>query len=298
MTGSAPVGAVAVVGTGRMGAAMADRIAAAGLPLTVFNRTRATAVQVAASLATAAEVPVAGTAREAAAAADVVVVSLADDAAVLSAYRGEDGLAAGLRPGAVVLDTSTIDPQTVTAVGPLVEERGAALLDTPVSGSVSLVRSGELTVMAGGDAAALERARPVLDTFAARVFHVGGQGAGATMKLAVNSVLHGLNQALAEALVLAEKAGVTRPAAYEVLAASAVAAPYVRYKRESFENPDTTPVAFSLDLARKDLDLVLALAGRVEARMDQAAANRRTVGDAVAAGYGDRDLSALAAFLG
>ena len=166
-----------------------------------------------------------------------------------------------------------------------------------MSGSVSTVEAGQLTIMAGGDPEVLERARPVLDPLAKQVFHVGGLGSGAVMKLTVNSVLHGLNLALAEGLVLAERAGVARDTAYEVFAASAVAAPFVHYKREAFEHPGQTPVAFSLDLVEKDLDLILALAGETGAAMEQAATNRRVVQAAVAAGLGDHDLSELATYL-
>ncbi len=154
-----------------------------------------------------------------------------------------------------------------------------------------------MTALVGGDAEALERARPVLATFASRILHLGPQGAGATMKLVVNSVIHGLNQALAEALVLAERAGVDRTAAYDVLAASAVAAPFVAYKRESYVNPDSAGVAFALDLVAKDLRLIGALATSVGARMPQMAANAEVVSTAVAEGYGERDMSALAALL-
>jgi 3-hydroxyisobutyrate dehydrogenase-like beta-hydroxyacid dehydrogenase len=284
---------VAVVGAGRMGGAMVSTLRRAGLEVVVYNRTRAKAEAVAG----ASGARVGGTAAEAAADAGVVLSSLADDAAVEAAYGGPQGVAAGLRPGAVVLESSTIDPRTVHGLRPLVEERGAALLDAPVSGSVALVERGELTVMVGGDAAALERARPVLDALAAKILHVGDLGAGATMKLVVNAVLHGLNLALSEGLVLAERAGVARTAAYEVLASSAVAAPFVHYKRAAFEHPAETPVAFSLDLAAKDLDLALGLAGRAGASMEQAATNRRVVRAAIAAGMGGADLSALAVYL-
>jgi len=284
---------VAVVGTGRMGGTMVGTLRRAGTEVVVFNRTRAKADEVARS--SGAEV--AGSAREAVRGAQVVLSSLADDAAVEAAYAGPDGLAAGLASGAVVCETSTIHPRTLEVVGPLVVERGASLLDTPVSGSVQLLERGELTVMAGGDAAALERARPVLGLLATRIFHTGGLGTGATMKLAVNTIVHGLNLALSEALVLAEKVGVARTAAYEVFAASAVAAPFVLYKRPAYEHPDETPVAFSLDLVAKDLDLALDLASQAGATMEQAATNRRVVGAAVAAGLGGHDLSALATYL-
>ncbi|MGI5459861.1 NAD(P)-dependent oxidoreductase [Streptomyces sp. CA-249302] len=280
---------VAVIGAGRMGAAMAVRLREAGFQVTAYNRTRAKAE--------ATGAVVADSAREAVAAADVVLVSLADDRAVTQAYGGADGIAAGLRPGTVVLDTSTVAPETVTALSPLVEKTGATLLDAPVSGSVVFVEQGRLTVMVGGDATALERARPVLDVLAAHVVHLGPAGAGAAMKLAVNSLLLGLNQALAEALVLAERAGVSRESAYEVFASGAAGAPFVQYKRDAYLHPDRAVVAFTLELVAKDLDLALSLAERVGAPMQQAATNRQLVGEAMDGGLADRDLSAIAEFL-
>jgi len=284
---------VAVVGTGRMGGAMAVRLASAGHPLVVYNRTGSRADEVAADTGAT----VVGTAREAAAAADVVLVSLADDTAMTSTYQGPDGLVAGVREDAVVVETSTVHPDTVRALAPLLAARSAVLLDAPVSGSVPVVQRGELTFMVGGDPAALDRVRPILDRLASRIFHLGDQGAGATMKLAVNAIVHALNQAIAEALVLAEKAGVDRHAAYEVFTASAIAAPFVLYKRDAFEHPESTKPAFMLDLVAKDLALIDDLAGSVGARMDQLDTNRRMVQEAQAEGFGQRDLSAIADLL-
>lgn len=284
---------VAVIGTGRMGTAMVGRLAGAGHHLTVHNRTRAKAEAVAARHNAA----VAPTPREAVREADVVLVSLADDAAVRAAYGGPDGLVAGLAAGQVVADTSTVDPETLRGLEAAVVAAGAALLDTPVSGSVSTAEAGALLVMAGGDAAALERARPALEAIASRIVHLGPLGAGATMKLVVNAMVHALNGALAEALVLAEKAGLDRACAYDVIAASAVGAPFVAYKRDAYLSPEGTPVAFALNLVAKDLALADALAARVAAPMPQLATNREVVQRAVAAGLGDADLSALATLL-
>jgi 3-hydroxyisobutyrate dehydrogenase-like beta-hydroxyacid dehydrogenase len=284
---------VAVVGAGRMGAAMVGTLRRAGVDVLVFNRGRSKAEAV----AEATGATVAATAREAAAGAQVVLSSLADDAAVGATYAGGDGIVAGLQAGAVVCEASTIDPGTVQRLRPLVEDRRASLLDTPVSGSVSTVEAGQLTIMVGGDPAVLDRVRPVLDPLAKQVFHVGDLGSGAVMKLTVNSILHGLNLALSEALVLAEKAGVDRATAYEVFAASAIAAPFVHYKREAFEHPGRPPVAFSLDLVAKDLDLILHLGAEAGAQMEQAATNRKVAQAAVAAGLGAHDLSELATYL-
>lgn len=281
---------VAVIGTGRMGAAMAARIVAAGHSLTVWNRTRSRAEEVAGAR-------VADTARETVHDADVVLVSLADDEAVRAAYGGPDGLVAGLRPGAVVADTSTVAPDTVRELAADVSAAGASLIDTPVSGSVPSVRSGTILVMAGGDESAVEQARPALASFAQRIILLGPVGSGATMKLAVNAMVFGLNQTLSESLVLAEKAGVPRDLAYEVIANSAVAAPFVSYKQAAFLDPDSAPVAFALDLVAKDLDLAADLADQVDAAVPQLETNRWVVGIALAAGRGAEDLSVLAVHL-
>lgn len=284
---------VALIGTGRMGSAMVGRLVGAGHQVTVHNRTRAKAEAVAARHGAA----VAATPRDAVGGAEVVVVSLADDAAVTASYSGPDGLVAGLGAGQVVADTSTVDPETLRALGPAVGAVGATLIDTPVSGSVATVEAGALLVMSGGELAALERARPALEALANRIVHLGPLGSGATMKLVVNAMVHALNGALAEALVLAEKAGLDRAAAYDVIAASAVGAPFVAYKREAYLHPETAPVAFALKLVAKDLALAEALAARAGAPMPQLAANREVVQRALAAGLGDADLSALATLL-
>lgn len=281
---------VAVIGTGRMGAAMAVRLRAAGVAVTVYNRTRSRADDVAARCGAT----VAATARDAVASARTVLVSLADDGAADAMYAGPDGIAAGVHPAVVVADTSTVDPQTARRTAALIRQRGGAALDTPVSGSVASVARGELAVLAGGERDDLDRARPVLDQLARHVFHLGPAGSGAAMKLAVNGVVHALNQAVAEALVLAEACGIPRGSAYDVLAAGAAGAPFVQYKRAAFEHPGETPVAFTLDLVAKDLDLLTALAARMGVPLDQAAANREAVEAARRDGLGAHDMSAIA----
>ncbi|HEX5630155.1 MAG TPA: NAD(P)-dependent oxidoreductase [Acidimicrobiia bacterium] len=288
-----PVESIAVIGVGRMGAAMAGTLGRAGFRVTVWNRSPKRAREVAA----ATDATVSQTPAEAAAGTDLSLTSLADDAAVEAVYLGEDGIVSGIRPGGLALDTSTIDPETVQRVGAAVDAAGAGFLDAPVSGSVSTVEKGGLTIMVGGDPDLIPRVQPVLDALATRVIPIGSRGSGAAAKLAVNSLVHGLNVALSEALVLAERAGVDRTTAYEVFASGAAGAPFVQYKRAAYENPDTTPVAFSLDLVAKDLELITALGGRVGAPQAQAETGLAIVRAAVAAGMGDADLSALAVYL-
>ena len=284
---------VAVIGTGRMGGAMAGTISRAGFDTVLWNRDAAKAQRVAEAIGA----PVAASAAEAASKADVVLTSLADDAALERVYLGPEGIVEGIGADAVAVDTSTVDPRSIHAVGAVVDEAAAGFLDCPVSGSVSLVEAGTLTIMAGGDAEVLERARPVLEALAARVIHVGGRGAGAATKLAVNDLVLGLNLALSEALVLAERAGVDRETAYEVFASGAGGAPFVQYKREAYEHPEDAAVAFSLDLVAKDLQLITGLGERVGAPMPQATTGLDVVRDAIANGLGARDISAIAVYL-
>ena len=221
---------VAVLGAGRMGSAMAERLSGRDVAVVVYNRSSDRAHELAERIGAR----VAGTPAEAAAGADVVISMVADDDAVQALYEGPDGVPAGIGPGAVAVDMSTVLPDTIRSIAPSVRACGAGVLDAPVSGSVGSMLTGELTIMAGGDAADLERARPVLDRLAKRVFHMGELGAGAAMKLAVNTLIYGLNGAIAEGLVLAERNGIDRALAYDVLAASAAGAPFVVYKRAAF----------------------------------------------------------------
>lgn len=284
---------VAIVGTGRMGSAMAHAISRAGFDLVVHNRTRDRA----AALATQVGCRIADTPAQAAASADVVISMLADDAAVRETYEAADGLLAGAASGAVLVDMSTVRPDTVTALESAARRAGAGILDAPVSGSVQLAEAGSLTLMVGGEASDLERARPVLEAVSKAIFHMGPLGTGAAMKLAVNTVIFGLNGALAEGLVLAEAAGIDRALAYDVIAAGAAGAPYVGYKRAAFLDPDGTPVAFSLDLTDKDLGLITDYAAALGVELPQTAVNRALVRRAAAGGRGSHDFSSVAAEL-
>jgi 3-hydroxyisobutyrate dehydrogenase-like beta-hydroxyacid dehydrogenase len=276
-----------------MGGAMIGSLRREGFDVVVWNRTASKGGEV----ADAHGAEVAPTAAAAVAAAEVTLSSLADDRAVREAYLGEDGAVAGCAPGTVMLEMSTIAPDTAREMARHVEERGAAFLDSPVSGSVPVAERGELTIMVGGDADVLERVRPVLDAVSAKIFHLGPVGAGATVKLAVNALVHAIDVGLSEALVLAERAGVERSAAYDVIAAGAAGAPFVQYKRPAFEHPEDTPVAFTLDLMGKDLELILSLAREVGAPMAQAELNHELVERALASGLSGRDMSSVAVYL-
>lgn len=272
---------------------MASRIAGAGFRTVLWNRNPDKADAV----ATQTGGRVMETAAAAAAEADIVLSSLADDAAVEAVYLESDGVLAGIDPGTLAIDTSTVDPSTIVAVGHRVDATGADFLDCPVSGSVSTVEAGALTVMAGGPPELIARAEQVLEPIAKKVIRVGDRGAGAACKLAVNALVHGLNVALAEALVLAEKAGVGRDVAYEVFSSGAAGAPFVEYKRDAYLHPDDAPVAFSLDLVAKDLELITGLGDRIGVHMPQTKAGFDVVREAIESGMGSQDMSAIATLL-
>jgi 3-hydroxyisobutyrate dehydrogenase-like beta-hydroxyacid dehydrogenase len=281
---------VAVLGAGRMGAAMARTLARTGCSLVVYNRTS----ERASALSREVGARIAATPAEAASLADVSLCSVTDAAAVDELFGATDGVLAGARSGSVLVDMSTVAPSTIRSYRERAEARGIGLLDAPVSGSVALADAGQLTIMVGGDANDLERAMPALEPLAKAIHHVGPLGSGAAMKLAVNTLIFGLNTALAEGLVLAEAAGIDRARAYDVLASSAAGAPFVQYKRAAFVDPDETPPAFSLDLAAKDLDLILALAGSCGVPMPQTEINLDLVNEARENGRGALDFATVA----
>ena len=284
---------VAFVGLGRMGTPMAANVARADFPLVAHNRTRAKAEQ----LADAVGARVADTPRAAVDGADIVITMLADETALRAMADGPDGFLGGLAPGTVVIDMGTTGPSGVARLAADVAAAGGTLLDAPVSGSTATAQAGALTIMVGGPPEAVSTAMPVLQAMGERIYAVGEVGAGAAMKLAVNLVIFGLGQAVSEALVLAEAAGIDRGTAYEVFENSAVGAPMLKYRHDAFVRPESTPPAFALTLAAKDLRLIDELAQAVGADVPQSRTNLAVIKSAIAAGLADQDMAAVAVHL-
>ncbi len=286
--------AVAVLGLGRMGAAMARRLAAAGHDVAVWNRTAVSAESLALQDAD-------GRSRacpkvvDAVAGAEIVLAMLADGDVTCEVLLADDVLEA-LGPDAVVVDLGTSGVEASARLAAGFGAAGRRYVDAPVSGSVPAVEGGTLLVMASGDAADVDAARPVLSAFASSVLHVGAAGRGQVMKLAVNLAVHDLNAALSESLALAVAAGVSAEDAYDVLSRSVVGAPFVQYKRAAFLDP-STPVAMSLDLVSKDLGLIVALADSLGVPLATTRAARGHVESAQAAGWGGQDMAALGRYL-
>jgi 3-hydroxyisobutyrate dehydrogenase-like beta-hydroxyacid dehydrogenase len=269
-----------------MGLPMARNLLRAGFPLLVWNRNAERCAPVIEEGAEAVPEPVS------LAAADVVVTMLTDGRAARSVLV-ESGLLEQLQPGSVVLEMSTIGPAAVAELAGEARRHGVHLLDAPVSGSVSVAEAGQLFVMVGGDQAAYERVTTVLDAMARGHVLLGPSGAGAAMTLAVNAMIAVTNESLAESLVLAERFGIERERAYDVLAGGVLASPFLLYKRGAFLQPETEPVAFTTGLMRKDVALAEDLAAELGARLPTVAAAAGVLDDALREGLGDADFASV-----
>ena len=284
---------VGFLGLGAMGSVMAAILARIGFPLWIYNRTRSKADAVADQIGA----HIASSPSELARNVQTVFTMVSDAQALHGLYFASHGLTEGLQPGTICVEMSTIGPRAVIELEEKLRPTGCHLLDSPVSGSIALARDAGLTVMVGGLAEDLTRVRPMLDAMAKSVFHVGPVGSGAAMKLSINTIIFGLNQAVAEGLIFAESVGIARALAYDVIESSAVAAPFVHYRRDAFLQEHDVPVGFSLQLAQKDLELIEIAAGRNQAFLPQTSINRQVVSDAIAAGFGAEDVTAVASYL-
>ncbi len=250
---------VGVVGLGLMGKPMARNLLRAGFALTVYNRSRPAVDELAAEGAAAADSP-----RDIAARSDVVITMLPDGPDVAAVMRGDDGIFAGVAAGAVVIDTSTIAPAMTRALASEARERGVGFVDAPVSGGTEGAAAGTLSIMAGGARADVERVEPVLRALGTTVTYCGPSGSGQTVK-ACNQLVVALHiEAVAEALVLAEKAGVEAEAVLRVLGGGLAASRVMELRGAAMAAHDFAPrgkAAFH----RKDLGIVLDLARSVDA---------------------------------
>ncbi len=270
-----------------MGTGMAGRLLAAGFPLAVYNRNR----EKAKPFANAGAI-VAGTPREAAAKAEIVISMVADDGASRGVWLGENGALAGATSGTVLIESSTLTVGWVTELAAAAAQRGCDLLDAPVTGTKPHAASGELRFLVGGSAAALERARPVLSVLGQEIIHFGPTGSGALMKL-INNFVCGVQAAsLAEAVALIEAAGLDSAKALPILTNGAPGSPLVKTLAARSASGDPT-VNFVLRLMAKDLTYALGEGTGRGIPMQTAASALAVFKDAIAAGRGEKDLSAV-----
>jgi 3-hydroxyisobutyrate dehydrogenase len=273
---------VGFVGLGRMGSRIAANLAKAGHEVTVWNRTGSVAAEwvgehggtVAADLAALA------------ARSEFVITMLADGAALEEVY-GPGGLAEAIE-GRVAIDMGTSGPHSFGQVRSIVEKAGGVVVDAPVSGSTAAAEAASLLIMVGSDDH-YDRVEALLSSVGNPV-HVGPTGSAAVLKLAVNSVLYGLSQAVAEAVALAEKSGVAPETSMDILSKGAAGAPMLTYRREQYLHPDTAPVTFTVDLARKDLALALEEAQRTGSPTGQMERTLELLEDLIDRGFGSQDM--------
>ena len=249
---------VGFVGLGVMGSRVARRLLDAGHAVTGYNRTAAKAQWL-----VDAGMTLAGSPRAVAEASDVTFSMVTNTAALRSVAEGADGLLAGLRAGKIHVDMSTVSPVASRDLAQKVEAKGARMLDAPVSGSVVTLEEGKLTFMVGGDEATFANVKPILLDIGAKATYVGGNGLAVSMKIAVNLSLAVQMLAFSEGVLLAEKSGIARDVAVDVLLNSVVASPMVKYRGPFvLQMPDEA--WFDCNMMQKDLSLALELGREVD----------------------------------
>jgi 3-hydroxyisobutyrate dehydrogenase-like beta-hydroxyacid dehydrogenase len=278
--------AIGFVGLGHMGGNMAVRFLAAGYPVFGEARTRDNAQGLIDDGLQWRDTP-----REVAEAADVVFTSVPDDGVLEDVASGPDGILAGLAAGKTWVDVSTVSPQASRELADRVRAQEAFMLDAPVSGSVPQVQSGTLTIMVGGDEDAYRRVEPVLRELGTPNY-IGGNGQGLALKLAINISLAVQMLAFAEGLLLAERSGVDRQRALDVMESSPIGSPMLKARASIILDPPDE-AWFDLGFMHKDIELALDAARRLEIPLPTAERADEVLEVAAALGYEHRDLAAL-----
>jgi 3-hydroxyisobutyrate dehydrogenase len=280
---------IALLGVGTMGAGMAANWLKKGFPLTIWNRTPGKAEPLAGRGATIATTP-----REAAADADIIVAMVADDDASRGVWLGGSGALEGAKPGAIVIESSTLTPDWVRELAGKAQERGCRFLDAPVGASRPAAAAGQLVFFIGGDAETLEAVRPALMAVAQRINHVGATGAGATWKLINNMLIATQTAGLAEALAFARKSGFAPDQILTLIGSSSAASPIVVGKLPRMIEGQFDETDFALSLMLKDARYAIALAGALGSPHEVIAAAEAAFARAKAKGLGAKDFAAVA----
>jgi 3-hydroxyisobutyrate dehydrogenase-like beta-hydroxyacid dehydrogenase len=276
---------VGFVGLGVMGGGIARRLLQAGHTVHGYNRTRAKAEALEPLGLAVEESP-----RAVAEAADVVLSMVTNVKALRAVSEGDDGILAGLGAGKVWVDHSTASPAASRELAERVRELGADMVDAPVSGSVSTLEEGRLSLMVGGSAEAFERVEPILRDIGPKVTHVGSNGQALLLKIAINLSLHVQMVAFCEGLLLAEKDGIEREVAVDVMLGSVIASPMLKYRGPFvLEQPDEA--WFDVDMMQKDMLLALDAGRELDVPMPTTAASNELLTAARAMGLADRDFA-------
>ena len=275
------------VGLGVMGGRMAKRLMDAGHTVTGYNRTRSKAAWLVDAGMRLADSP-----RAVAEAADITFSMVTNTSALQAVTSGADGVLAGLRAGKIYVDMSTVSPSASRELAAQVAEKGARMLDAPVSGSVATLEQGTLSIMVGGDADTFEKAKPVLQDIGPTVTHVGENGLAVSMKIATNLSLAVQMLAFSEGVLLAEKSGIKREVAVEVLLNSVIASPMVKYRGPFVLNmPDEA--WFNVNMMQKDMNLALELGQQLDVPLPTASATNEYLTAARGMGLADMDFAVV-----
>jgi 3-hydroxyisobutyrate dehydrogenase-like beta-hydroxyacid dehydrogenase len=278
---------VGFVGLGTMGGRIAGRLLAAGHHVHGTNRTVAKARPLIDRGLRWKATP-----REVAAAADAVFSMVSHDAALEAITAGPDGILAGLTPGKVYIDMSTVSPEASVTVAEQVRTIGAGMLDAPVAGSVPQAENGTLTIMVGGDEVVFRRVEPLLCALGQTVTRVGANGQGLLLKLAINVSLAVQTLAFSEGLLLAERGGIDARLAARVMSESAIGSPFLKMRVPFLlDLPETA--WFDVNLMHKDIRLALQAATGLGVTLPSAATVDGMLAEADELGYGERDIAAL-----
>ncbi len=275
------------VGLGLMGGRIAKRLLDAGHQVSGYNRTRAKAEPFIQSGMVWKESP-----KAVVQAADIVFSMVTDTAALSSITEGDDGILAGLSPGKIYIDMSTVSPKAIRRLSERVTAAGARMLETPVSGSLPAAESGTLILFVGGDAETLEQVRPVLEQISQKIIHVGGNGQAIATKIAINLNLPTQLVSLFEGVILAERSGVPRAAALDALLNSVASSPAMKYRAPfMLKMPDE--VWFSAEMMKKDIQLALELAEETGVVLSTVRLVDELLDKAIALGWGKEDFAVL-----
>jgi 3-hydroxyisobutyrate dehydrogenase-like beta-hydroxyacid dehydrogenase len=274
---------IGFIGLGLMGSAMVECLQANGYELTVIaNRARKN-IDAAVSRG-ATEV---STAAELAAASDIVMLCMDTSANVEARIYGDDGILAGVKPGAIIIDFGTSLPASTKKIGADLEKKGAAYLDAPLGRTPDHAREGKLNIMCAGDKAAFEKVRPLLDVLGENVFHLGPLGSGHTIKLINNFFAMTTACAMSEAFAMADRAGIERQSLYKVMAAGPLRSGMMDFIK-AYATEGRIDLAFSVQNAAKDVGYYAEMADNLNAPTKMATAARNALGDAINDGWGDR----------
>jgi 3-hydroxyisobutyrate dehydrogenase-like beta-hydroxyacid dehydrogenase len=278
---------VGFVGLGVMGSEMVLRLLAKGHTVTGYNRTRAKAERLVQKGMKWAESP-----RAVASVADVTFSMVTNSAALGAIVDGPDGMLAGLSAGKVLVDISTVSPAFSRSVAARVREKGADMVDAPVSGSVVTLQEGKLSVMVGGRKETFERLKPLLQDIGPKVTHVGDNGLALVMKIGTNLSLAVQMLAFSEGILLAEKSGIPREVAVDVLTNSAIASPMIKY-RGPFVQKLPAEAWFNVNMMQKDMLLALELGRQLDVAMPTTAVTNEFLTAARGMGLVEEDFAVV-----